>query len=149
MQFSVIYANNRTIHSLTRKLFVLTPTTEQLTGTQGIGIIKGLSDWIGTYQRPCGGINPQTVLSDMREFLLRGGSERPSFPGSVQHVASLWCVGGGNGQRERVSSGTEPEFRGGLRCLQERVEASWGPWRSKGGQGHFILFISKGFHEFF
>ena len=70
----------------------------------------------------------------MGEFLLRGGSDRPSFPGSVQHVAPLWCAGGGNGQRERVSSGTEPESRGGLGCLQERVEAGRGPWWGAGGQ---------------
>jgi len=43
----------------------------------GRGILKGLFDWAGKYQRTRGGGNSQTPLSDMGEFPLRDGPERP------------------------------------------------------------------------
>lgn len=34
------------------------------------GILKGHFAWTGKYQNPCGGFNPQTLVSDMRAFIL-------------------------------------------------------------------------------
>ena len=51
----------------------------------GIGILKGLFERIAKDQRPRGGFNPQTLLSDMREFLLRIGSDGPIFHGLGPH----------------------------------------------------------------
>jgi len=73
------------------------------------------------------------LLSDMRAFILRGGSDRPIVLGSGQPVASLWGVGWGNGQREGVGPGTEPESRVGLGCLEEFVDAGRGSWWRAGG----------------
>jgi len=66
----------------------------------------------------------QTPPSDMREFILRVGSDRSIFLGSGQHVAPLLRVGWGTGQRKPVGSGTEPESRVGLGCLEAFVDAS-------------------------
>ncbi len=50
---------------------------DSMPGNQGIGIIKGLFVWTGTYQRPRERVNPQLSLSNMRAFILRVGSDRP------------------------------------------------------------------------
>ncbi len=68
----------------------------------GIGFIKGLFAWAGKYQRSHCGFNPQTSLSEMREFILRVGSDRPIVLGSGRDVAPVWGVGWGNGQRGSV-----------------------------------------------
>ncbi len=70
----------------------------------GIGILNGLFAWTGTYQRTRERINPWTLLSDMRAFILRVGSDRLIFLGSGQHGPPLWGVGWGTGQRGSVGS---------------------------------------------
>jgi hypothetical protein len=52
----------------------------------------------------------------------------------AQPFASWWCVELGTGQRKSVGSGTEPESRVGLGCLQELVETGRCPGWSAGGQ---------------
>ncbi len=69
----------------------------------------------------------------MRAFILRVGSDRPIVLGSGRQVAAWWGVGWGTGQRERVGSGTEPESRVGLGCLEEFVDAGQCPrWSTRG-----------------
>jgi len=91
-------------------------------------MIKGLFAWAGKYQRTPERINPRTLLSDMRAFILGGGSDRPIGLGLGQPVAPLWGVGWGTGQKEGGGSGTEPESWGRLGRLEERVKPGWGAW---------------------
>jgi hypothetical protein len=46
----------------------------------------------------------------------------------------LWRVRVGTGQRERVGTGTQPESRVELGCLEEFVDAGRGSWWRAGGQ---------------
>ena len=53
------------------------------TGEKRIGIPKGLFERIAQYQSLHCGCNPQILLSDMREVILRGGSDQLIFLSSA------------------------------------------------------------------
>ena len=91
---------------------LLVPPDDSL--IQRIGIIKGLFEVAGKYQRPRGDFNPQRWLSERRACIWRGGSDRPILLELGQDVMPLWCVSGGTGQRGSGGSESEPESRGQL-----------------------------------
>jgi len=47
--------------------------------------------------------------------------------------ALVWRVRGRTGHRDPGGCCPEPESRGGVGCLHERVEAGWGRWWGAGG----------------
>ena len=65
---------------------------------------------------------------------LREGPDWPLCPGSCQAFRSIVRVRVGTGQRESVGTGTQPESRVGLGCLEEFVDAGRGSWWRAGGQ---------------
>ncbi len=66
----------------------------------GIGILKGLFDWTGKYQRPPSPLVeesiPQTLLTESRELTLREGPEGPIFHEAGPVCCSLGTWGLGN-----------------------------------------------------
>jgi len=70
----------------------------------------------------------------MRELPCETGLTGPCAQVHARPFAPLWHVRVGTGQRESVGTGTQPESRVGLGCLEEFVDAGRGSWWSAGGQ---------------
>jgi len=141
----MLYANSATGY-LSGSASTTTTTDEQesqvievgFRSRLGIGNLKGLFERLGKYQRPHCGFNPQTSLSEMRAFILRGGLTDLFSQDRVSMALHCGVWVGKMGKEDLSAPGTESESGWGMRRFARMRRG--GPellvgrgWASRGG----------------